>query len=281
LRDALVDAFRKAGRDGRGRALPPSPVDERVKLRTQRSVEEQMGTVLTRQRLAVRGVLLGGSAKAAGGDVVTEEELRALIRAVEAEPWSTEAQDALRAALEDLAQHASAEAVKHVRDAVGAGNEEAVATLTQAGRDAVAWATERSGNLITQVSETTRNLVNELTANAIESGLTNAELAARLDGAFLFGADRAAMIARTETQFAANHGALVGYAASGVVEQKAWVGEDPCEDCEENIAEGAIGMDDEFPSGDDAPPAHPNCKCSIVPVVDLEAGKLARSATTA
>lgn len=46
--------------------------------------------------------------------------------------------------------------------------------------------------------------------------------------------------------------------------QKQWVTDaDPCEDCEDNADEGWIDADDEFPSGDDEPPAHPNCKCAL------------------
>jgi hypothetical protein len=266
----------KAAAVSRGRSLPPPILDERRILTTQRALHATVGAVLTAQRSAVRAALGVRAAKAAGDDdVVTEERLRDLIRAVEEQPWNTARQDELRAALEDLAQHANEEAVRHVMQAVGADNAATVASLTQGNALASAWATARVGNLITQVSQTTQDLVNELTANAIDSGLTNAELAARLDGAFLFGDDRALMIARTETQFAANHGSLGGYKASGVVEGKEWFGEDPCEDCELNMEDGVIGLDEEFSSGDDCPPAHPNCKCSVAPTVTLAGEKRA------
>lgn len=46
--------------------------------------------------------------------------------------------------------------------------------------------------------------------------------------------------------------------------QKEWVTEpDACETCEENEAAGPIDLDDVFPSGDDDPPAHPNCRCTL------------------
>lgn len=35
----------------------------------------------------------------------------------------------------------------------------------------------------------------------------------------------------------------------------------PCDDCEDNIAAGWIDSEDVYPSGDDAPPFHPNCVC--------------------
>lgn len=45
-------------------------------------------------------------------------------------------------------------------------------------------------------------------------------------------------------------------------EEKQWVG-GTCEVCMENADAGWIPIDDEFPSGDDEPPAHPNCSCEL------------------
>ena len=36
-----------------------------------------------------------------------------------------------------------------------------------------------------------------------------------------------------------------------------------CDDCEANEAAGLIDLDEAFPSGDDSPPAHPNCRCTV------------------
>jgi phosphohistidine phosphatase SixA len=44
--------------------------------------------------------------------------------------------------------------------------------------------------------------------------------------------------------------------------EKSWVG-GTCETCQENAQAGWIDMDDQFPSGDDEPPAHPNCDCEL------------------
>jgi phosphohistidine phosphatase SixA len=46
--------------------------------------------------------------------------------------------------------------------------------------------------------------------------------------------------------------------------EKTWDAEDDaCEICLENEAEEWISSDDSFPSGDDEPPAHSNCRCSV------------------
>jgi len=44
---------------------------------------------------------------------------------------------------------------------------------------------------------------------------------------------------------------------------KRWyvISDNPCEACIENEDEGAIPLDDEFPSGDMDPPGHPHCDC--------------------
>jgi hypothetical protein len=45
---------------------------------------------------------------------------------------------------------------------------------------------------------------------------------------------------------------------------KTWETEDdPCDDCQANADMEAIDSEAPFDSGDDEPPAHPNCRCSI------------------
>ena len=51
-------------------------------------------------------------------------------------------------------------------------------------------------------------------------------------------------------------------AASGP--QKRWIADDDaCEVCQANADQGWIDADDTFDSGDDEPPAHPNCGCDL------------------
>lgn len=79
---------------------------------------------------------------------------------------------------------------------------------------------------------------------------------------------RATRIARTETITAYAHGNLEGYKQSGVVAGKKWLPDaEACEICVTNADAGTIGLDEAFPSGDDAPTAHPHCECSLQPVV--------------
>ena len=81
------------------------------------------------------------------------------------------------------------------------------------------------------------------------------------------------VIARTETIRASNAGTLIGFKASGVVLKKEWTtAEDDrvSEDCEANGDQGPIDLDEDFVSGDDAPPAHPNCRCALVGLTQLD-----------
>lgn len=77
-------------------------------------------------------------------------------------------------------------------------------------------------------------------------------------------------IARTETNMADNNINLSSFKASGV-KFKRWLTaqDDKVSDmCNENQSQGAIGIDEEFINGGIAPPAHPNCRCTILAVLD-------------
>lgn len=86
---------------------------------------------------------------------------------------------------------------------------------------------------------------------------------------------RAERVARSEVITGYGAGSLEGYRQSGVVTQKRWItaadekvdGGDYSGPCNENEKKGAIPLDDEFPSGHQHPTAHPNCRCTLAPVV--------------
>lgn len=80
---------------------------------------------------------------------------------------------------------------------------------------------------------------------------------------------RATMIARTETNRAMSTATLNTYKQNGV-QGKEWLVSDPCDICQGNEDAGTIAVGDSFPSGDNNPPAHPNCLCSLSPVYHFE-----------
>src|SRR5208282_2235305 len=63
------------------------------------------------------------------------------------------------------------------------------------------------------------------------------------------------------------------------VSGKRWVtvGDDAVEEiCLANEDQGVIDLDEDFDSGDDAPPAHPNCRCWLEPVLVGDDEKVAK-----
>ena len=133
---------------------------------------------------------------------------------------------------------------------------------------AVAWAEKHAAELVTKLEEDTRDMIRSAVVQAQEEGWSTKALADALQETHGFSDARASMIARTETIRADCQGNLAAYKNSGLVSGKKWIlgsehtGDDECND---NAAEGEIPLDQDFSSGDEAPPAHPNCVCDFVP----------------
>lgn len=102
-------------------------------------------------------------------------------------------------------------------------------------------------------------------ANAWESGEGYAGAVKAVKKAFAeFSSFRADMIAQTELNDAFSQGVLEFGRQAGA-SQKSWVTDlRPCPICVANAVQGKIPIADDFISGADAPPQHPNCKCSIL-----------------
>lgn len=117
------------------------------------------------------------------------------------------------------------------------------------------------------ITDSTREMLNGLVGDAIDEGLTTDELADVMKDSFGFSDERADMIARTETRLADSAGQMEGYEASGVVMGTEWTTSQDdlvSEECMANADAGVVPLGEAYPSGDTAPPAHPNCRCVIV-----------------
>ena len=78
---------------------------------------------------------------------------------------------------------------------------------------------------------------------------------------------RARMVAHTEIARAQSAAALDQYRSLDVG-TKGWLtAEDAkvCPQCDADEAAGDIPLNDRFPSGNDAPPGHPICRCALMP----------------
>lgn len=77
--------------------------------------------------------------------------------------------------------------------------------------------------------------------------------------------ERRETIANTEGHYATSAARRLEAETSGR-NMKLWIAREDevlCDVCYENMAVGAIGIDEIFPSGDSESPAHPNCRCAM------------------
>jgi HK97 family phage portal protein len=118
------------------------------------------------------------------------------------------------------------------------------------------------------ITEETRRTLERLIDTSLKAGESVNDIRAKILENPIFSEARAEMIARTETQRAYNKGNIEGYKLSGVVKAKRWQGgRDCCDECAINSDAKEVDLEDNFPSGDSEPPAHPNCLCYVSPVI--------------
>lgn len=131
-------------------------------------------------------------------------------------------------------------------------------------QEAANWADTHVDETIQGLDDTSLDLVADAVSTGIQqqlgvqgtAGLIQ-DLVDRMVGS------RTEAIANTEMNMAMNYGFMEKLRRNSI-EYKQWIlGPNPCETCEENAAASPIPVDEDFPSGDDAPPAHPNCVCAI------------------
>ena len=141
-------------------------------------------------------------------------------------------------------------------------------------RAALEYAGSRGAELVRGLNDTTRESLRSTIADAVENGLSAESLSSRIEELdSVFGESRADTIARTELATAHVQGNVEGWRQTGMVTHKQWLladthpGEDECDD---NAADGVIGIDEEFSSGVFAPPAHPSCLCDLLPIMEGE-----------
>jgi len=149
-------------------------------------------------------------------------------------------------------------------------------------------ALEKRMGVIVNANVTTRKRIRKVIAAGIEEGEGARAIRARISKEFIdIEKVQATTIARTETLWAFNEGAVQGYKQSGVVAYKQWWAANDDRTCSycSSMHGTKIGLDQSFynkgevglmPDGEefvpsyediDHPPLHPNCRCTIVPVL--------------
>lgn len=173
------------------------------------------------------------------------------------------------------------------------GVEDRSALVDQVSERSVTWAQDRSAELVGKrvlsngdivdnpdakwaIDESTRTMIRDKITDVLATNAGSDEIIRALEEDFAFSPERADMVSRTEVAYAnssASRDARGMARAVGVKLKKQWiVGQDPCDECSENADAGAIDDEETFPSGDDDTPAHPNCECAVIPVVEEDSG---------
>lgn len=133
------------------------------------------------------------------------------------------------------------------------------------------WLNEHALRHATQIGDTIRAEIRERIVAGVQAGLGVSDIADSISQFFDNQASwRALRVARTEVVTGYAQGSVEGYRQSGVVKMKRWLTarDDRVDDhCLMNESDGAIVLNASFSSGHDAPPVHPNCRCTLVPEV--------------
>ena len=130
------------------------------------------------------------------------------------------------------------------------------------------WAEEHSEQVLNTMSATTKKRVQVVIEEAIESGQSIGATTATLRKDYAFSAEKAKVIARTETARALGVGVKQAAISQGR-DEKRWItsGDDLVSDeCRENESKSSnwIPIGEAFASGVDTVPQHPNCRCDCL-----------------
>jgi hypothetical protein len=229
------------------------------------------------------------SASIRAGDTVTQRQLE-------------EVQAALKASQRKLIDDLANTAKPYAQTIAEAGLSQGASLLPSGSLDLgllsgkasefVVEATNRAAiRMARSVSDSLAERVSNIIRIGIEETATGTDVIGLLEEAG-FDENRAQTIARTESARAYTDGQNAAWEASGVVKGKTWlVSPFACEFCEaaaKQFGEKSVGVKDAFyergatitgASGatmaldfDDTsgPPLHPNCRCSLLPVIDYE-----------
>lgn len=137
--------------------------------------------------------------------------------------------------------------------------------LGQTGQSAADYAAQSAGDLITGLEQTTIDDIASAIVSGIEDRLGVPDTASLIqdvvDGMSSF---RANLIAATEMADAFGEAMLNKINDLGFEYKRIVLSDDACPICQENADADPLPVDDIYPSGDDRPPFHPNCRCAIV-----------------
>jgi HK97 family phage portal protein len=119
--------------------------------------------------------------------------------------------------------------------------------------------------------ETDKNKLVDIITEGIQNGKSIPEIRNAINATFEdYSRMQAERIARTEVLHASTESSVDAWRQTGVVEGKQWIVANPTDECAQYDGEvvtldGSFYTETEFADGD--PPLHPNCECSLIPVL--------------
>ena len=139
---------------------------------------------------------------------------------------------------------------------------------------------QRRGLDLQGLTNTLLNRIGTQLANALTSGATDTVLSKALE-AIVGDPERALTIANTSMASAMSVSTRETYQEFGLAKMR-WLALEPCETCSGNGAMGPVTPGEAVfknVQGDNItePPAHPNCRCALSPVIDLDQFKFSNT----
>jgi hypothetical protein len=196
-------------------------------------------------------------------EIADDLDLSALASIADDETLPDLALDTVQKAVAKLGVSDREELVNQVNDA-------AVAIARDRAAELVGKSIDEDGNIIDNpdaewaITDSTRDMIRDAIADGLADNIGRDDIISNIEDMTGFSENRAEMIAETEIARVNSLAALESYkgaASIGVKVKKEWLiaSSDVCDECLDNADAGPIDLDDAFPSGDDAPPAHPEC----------------------
>jgi hypothetical protein len=212
----------------------------------------------------------------------TEELVKDLLDSIDVEAFGADVVDEITAELKDIYEAGSKVGLDQVKMEVSDEitnqlDEEAQAYVIKRGAELVGKKVLADGSIVDNpsatwsISETLRGDLRNVLTDGVEQGWSASHLGDVIESSGAFSESRALTIARTELAMAHVAGNVAGWKQSGQVTGKiSLLGDlhDLDDECDDNADAGVVGIDEDFPSGDDFPPYHPNCVCDVEPVMD-------------
>lgn len=131
---------------------------------------------------------------------------------------------------------------------------------------AIDYAKKRGAQLVKGMEEETKRRLATVVSDGIKNKRGIDGLARDIRNTFEdMARDRSKTIARSETADALQQAFMDTSEDMGVTGKESIPVEPIDKDCLDNAAAGVIPIKDDFPSGHNRPPYHPNCKCAMAP----------------